>query len=140
MKRAIWMLAVAGAVGAFALSVTVSAHRARVRTVHVPTKITHDGSVNLGNGKFLFSGQVRSREVCQMNRVVKLKAHYPNGRTDLLDLDTTSDAGAWAAKAVDISGADRLKVRVGVAKYERRYPSPPPGTVCKAASVVWRVA
>ena len=57
-----------------------------------------------------------------MNRTVKLKAHYPNGRTDLLDLDTTSDAGAWALKAVDISGADRLKAK------SRRSPNTNAGT------------
>jgi hypothetical protein len=134
MKRTIGVLAGVAAVLAIGVGI------ASANTRFFPTTISHDGTVGLGHGKVLVSGQVKShREVCQMNRVVKLTAHYPNGRTQLLDLDVTSDAGAWSAKA-DISGADRLKAKALVGKHERRYPSPPPGVVCKAAAVVWRVA
>ncbi|MGH2925538.1 MAG: hypothetical protein ACRDK1_06130 [Solirubrobacterales bacterium] len=135
MKRTICVLLAMATVAAMGVGV------ASATTHSYPTKITHDGTADLGHGKFLFSGQVLSRrEVCQMNRIVKLVAHFPNGRTQLLDLDSTSDAGAWALKAVDIRGADRLKAKALVGKYERRYPSPPPGVVCKAAAVVWRLA
>ncbi|MGH2963964.1 MAG: hypothetical protein ACRDMH_01100 [Solirubrobacterales bacterium] len=77
-----------------------------------PTTITYESTVDLGDGKSLLSGQVTShREICQFFRIVKLKAHYPNGRTQLLDDDISSAGGAWAMKA-DLSGADRLKAKV----------------------------
>ena len=73
-----------------------------------------------------------------MNRLVKLFAIRPSGKKELLDLDSTSDGGAWAVKAY-ISGANRLKAKVGRAKFRRGIVSPPRGLVCDAASVVWRV-
>ena len=137
MKRWI-VLAVVGVLGLLVAG-TVSAHHSKARTKHVPSRITHDSTVDLGGGQFLVSGQVIShREVCQMNRVVKLFAIRPNGAKELLDLDGTSDGGAWAVKA-DIFGANRLKAKVARAKFSRRIPSPPRGLVCDAASIVWPV-
>ena len=92
MKR--WFVALVGALAALTMGVGMAG-------ANVPsTTITHDDSVDLGNGKFLFSGQVTShRQVCEVFRSVKLTAHYPSGRTQVLDLDTTSVGGAWAMKA-----------------------------------------
>ena len=135
MKRGV-VLAVVAVLGLLVIG-SVSAQQSR--TKHVPTRITHDSTVNLGGGKYLVSGQVIShREVCQMNRLVKLFALRPSGKKELLDLDGTSDGGAWAVKAY-ISGANRLKAKVGRAGFRRRIPSPPRGLVCDAASVTWRV-
>ncbi len=121
----------------------------------IATFITHDATVDLGGGKSLIGGQVIShREICQMDRLVKLTAHYPNGTTQLLDLDITSDGGAWSVKA-DIGGADRLKAKV--TRQARRRPNniavsggrprprhhPPhrkghhPRLPCAADSIVW---
>jgi hypothetical protein len=137
MKRGI-ALAVVGLLGMLVVG-PVSAHQSKARTKHVPTTITHNSTVNLGGGKFLISGQVIShREVCQMNRLVKVFAIRPSGTKELLDLDGTSDGGAWAVKGY-ISGADRLKAKVARAKFSRRIPSPPRGLVCDAASIVWPV-
>jgi hypothetical protein len=138
MKR--WTVTVLAAAAALTVGVTL----AGARPTSVPTTITHDGSVDLGNGKFLLSGQVTShRELCRFFRIVKVTAHYPDGTTRLLDQDLTSDAGAWAVKA-DISGAERLKAKVRVGKiyggHGGRYRTRHPKVVCKAASVVWRVA
>ena len=136
MKRAISVLVGVGVIG---LLVAGSVTAQQSRTKHVPTRITHDSTVNLGGGKYLISGQVISREVCQMNRLVKVFAIRPSGAKELLDLDSTSDGGAWAVKA-DIFGADRLKAKVARARFNRRrIPSPPRGVVCDAASVTWRV-
>jgi hypothetical protein len=134
MKRGI-VLAVVGVLGLLAVG-SATAQQSRMK--HVPSRITQDSTVDLGGGKFLISGQVISREVCQMNRLVKLFAIRPGGAKELLDLDSTSDGGAWAVKAY-ISGASRLKAKVGRASFRRRIPSPPRGVVCDAASVTWRV-
>ena len=79
----------------------------------VETSISHDGSVPLGGGKFLISGHLDShRGVCEHYRLVKLVAHYPSGRTRVLDFDLTSfEGGAWAMRA-NLTGADRLKAKV----------------------------
>ncbi len=131
-------------------------HSGPVTVISITSTITHDETVELGGAKALIGGQVIShREVCQINRLVKLTAHYPSGRTQLLDLDITSDGGAWSMKA-DISGADRLKAKV--TREARRRPNniavsggrprprhhPPhrkghhhPRLPCAADSVVW---
>ncbi len=157
MKRAIWILAAVGSLATFG---TASAHTGTVPSspVHVgaaSTTTTHDGSVALGGGEYVVSGHVQSpRPLCERFRIVKLKAHYPNGRSRLLDFDLTSfEGGAWAMRA-DVSGADRLKAKVkalrlgpqSIAVSGSRPPAtrhrPHKGhhrrTLCAAASVIWR--
>jgi hypothetical protein len=153
-----WISSV-GLTALFLVLGTASAHPSKVRTNHVPTTITHDGEVALSNGEFLITGQVGSqRQICRFFRVVTVKAHYPDGRTRILDSDINSRRGAWAVKA-DINGADRLKAKatrqvfhVQTATQVITSGRPPGAThhrphhgkahhnrkiVCDAASVVW---
>ena len=82
------------------------------RTKHSSTTITHDVSADLGAGTFLVGGHIHSkRRPCDFFRIVKLKAHFSNGKTKLVDTDATSGGGAWAMRA-DLAGADRLKAVV----------------------------
>jgi len=99
-----------------------------------PTTITHDGSVALGaGGIYLDSGHVTSPQPrCRFLRLVTLIGHYPSGRTELLDLDLTSAGGAWATKA-DLTGTDRVKVRVRQSTFRRHGKR----KVCRADTVVF---
>ena len=99
-----------------------------------PTTITNDGSVALGTGgTFVVSGHVTSPQFrCRSLRLVTLSGHYPSGRTQLLDLDLTSARGAWATKA-DLTGTDRVKVRVRKSSF-RRHGS---RKVCQADTIVF---
>ncbi len=129
MKRATWILVVAGA------ALTLGVGVASARTSY-PSEITHEDSVALPGGKTLVSGQVTSpSRLCSALRGVKLIAHYPDGSNELLDIDLSSVGGAWAAKA-DLTGADRLKavaVRSAFRVHHRR-------KVCNRAAVVWALA
>ena len=129
MKRATWMLLVAGAV----LMLGVGAASARTS---YPSEITRESSVELPGGKTLASGEVTSPyRLCSVLRGVKLIGHYPDGSTELLDVGLTSINGAWATKA-DLSGADRVKavaLRSAFRVHHRR-------KVCDRAAVVWALA
>jgi hypothetical protein len=152
MKRGMAVLVAVGVVGVSVALATASANLSKARTRHVQTTISHDSDVLLSSGQSVISGHLDAPFICRFFREVKVKAHYPNGTTRLLDQDLASNAGAWAVKA-NINRADRLKatatrevvhvVRVGVS-------GSPPGVgygkahhgrkvICDAASVVWRL-
>lgn len=134
MRRAIWIpLAVTA-------GVTLAVGMATARPSY-PTKITYDGSIALSRGQFLLTGHVASPHYfCRLGRAVKLKAHYPDGKTKLLDFGLTSMNGAWATKA-DLTGADRLKAKVQRASFiSLRSPGRQTHrTVCQADAIVFSV-
>jgi hypothetical protein len=100
------------------------------------TTITHDGSATLTGGSTVDSGHVKSSgRLCSLFRTVKLFAHYPDGSTQLLDIDLTSVRGAWATKA-DLDGADRVKAKAIRESFRVHHHR----KVCKAAAVVWALA
>ena len=151
MKRGMCLLVTVGVIGASALA-TASAHSSKPR--HVPTSITHDGAVRLSDGPSVMSGHVSSHPgICRTFRLVKVTAHYPSGKTRLLDVDVTSDGGAWAVKG-DITGVDRLKAKVvkqtlargpgiiTISKRRGRHHDPPrhhrQSFACAADSVTWK--
>src|SRR6188474_1967804 len=110
MKRWIAVLVAVGAIGVSQAFASASAQPSRVKTRHVPTTISHDSDVPLNSGQTVISGHLDAPSICRFFREVKVKAHYPDGTTRLLDFDLASNAGAWAVKA-DITGADRLKAK-----------------------------
>jgi hypothetical protein len=147
MKQGTVFIAVVGVLGLLVVG-TVSAYRSNAR--HVPTTITHDSAVLLSSGQTVISGHLDAPLICTFFRGVKVKAHYPNGTTRLLDQDLASNAGAWAVKA-NVSRADRLKAiatREVVHVLRVSVSGSPPGVgygkahhgrkvICDAASVVW---
>ena len=123
-------LAVLAATGAVLLCASSAIARS------FPTAITHDGSVALGaTGTFVDSCRVKSRKGrCRILRLVKLVGHYPNGTTQLLDIDFTSLEGAWGTKA-NLTGVDHAKAvatRFAFGRHGHR-------KVCRPASVVFSV-
>src|SRR6476659_8318527 len=110
MKRGIAVLVTVGVIGVTITLARASADQSKVKTRHVPTTISHDSDVLLGSGQTVISGHLDAPSICRFFREVKVKAHYPDGTTRLLDFDLASNAGAWAVKA-DITGADRLKAK-----------------------------
>ena len=60
-------------------------------------------------------GQVESASAaCIQGRTVTFSAHFPSGRTQILDTDRSSGRGSWGVvfKTSATAGADRLTVRV----------------------------
>jgi hypothetical protein len=143
MKRGI-MLATVGVLGLLVVG-TVSAHRSKVPTTHVPVTITHDGDVTLGNGGAILTGHLKTRRVaCRSLSQVVVKAYLANGSTKPVDADLTSSRGAWSVKA-NLAGVDHFRAKVlrkkiltgGRGGYGAR-----PGLrrlVCEGDAVTWRV-
>jgi hypothetical protein len=135
--------------GAFVTLGAASAHPSKTRVVHVPTTLTHDGDVSLGDGRFLMTGQVKvpkEPDVCRLLRVVDVTAHFADGRTKPLDSGVSGLHGAWAVKA-NLSGVDRLKAKTRRISFDQLYVIRPHHRrhvlrriVCKSASVAWRLA
>ena len=96
-----------------------------------PTTITYDGSVDLGGGKFIDTGRVKStRWFCSFVRTVSLIGHYPDDTKHVLDQDFTSISGAWATKA-DRTGVQRVTAKASREVFHVHHHR----KVCEAASV-----
>jgi len=97
-----------------------------------PTTITHDNRTSVAPDVYLDSGQVSSdKRVCVFLRLVKVIAHYPNGSTEIIELDLTSFYGAWATKG-NFAGSDSAIAKVAKLSFRNRHGR---RTLCEPDSV-----
>ena len=92
------------------------------------TKLTVDSSADVGDGVFVYSGRLSSRNYWCADRPLHLMGERANGKTTELDWALTSIKGAWALTG---SPGGFKEVRVEVFKKKLHHPT----AKCEAASI-----